>query len=127
MKRTFILAHSEARQRAIQAIKDAPEGYAVTVGEPTRNLSQNAAQWHLLHAFSAQLEWPVNGAMVKMTPEEWKDTLTAAFRRETVRLAAGLDGGVVMLGQRTREFGKREFSEWLDFLNATAVARGVEL
>jgi len=69
----------------------------------------------------------VNGRMVKMEPEEWKDVLTAAFKRETARLAMGMDGGVVMLGARTSAFGKREFSDWLEFLHATAAARGVEV
>lgn len=125
MKRSFILAHQEARRRALEAVQTAPDGYAVTVSEPTRNLEQNAAQWPILDAFAEQLEWPVNGAMCKLTPEEWKDILTAAFKQETVRVAMGLNGGMVMLGQRTSKFSKREFSEWLDFLNATAAARGV--
>ena len=63
--------------------------------------------------------------MVSLTAEEWKDVLTAAFQGETVRLAMGLNGGVVMLGLRTSQMGKRRFSEWLDFLNATAALRGV--
>jgi hypothetical protein len=65
--------------------------------------------------------------MVKMTPDEWKDVLTAAYRRESVRLAMGLDGGVVMLGQRTSKFSKAEFVEWIEFLYATAAEREVEL
>jgi hypothetical protein len=116
-----------SRDRAKQAIEDAPNGYAVAIKEPTRNLSQNAAQWPILQAFAAQLQWPVNGAMAAMSPDEWKDVLTAAFKRETVRVAMGLDGGMVMLGSRTREFTKKEFSEWLEFLNATAALRGVNL
>lgn len=127
MKQTFALVHDMARQRAMHAVKTAPEGYGVTVSEPTRTLEQNAAQWPILEAFAEQLEWPVNGRMVKMSDEEWKDVLTAAFRRETARLAMGLDGGVVMLGMRTSKMGKREFSDWLEFLHATAAARGVEL
>lgn len=115
------------RERALEAVRTAQDGFAVTVAEPTRNLEQNAAQWPILQAFAEQLQWPVNGAMVHMSPEEWKDILTAAFRRESVRVAQGLDGGMVMLGARTREFSKREFSEWLDFLHATAAARGVNL
>ena len=126
MKR-FILAHHEARRRAMAAVADAPEGNVVTIAEPTRTLEQNAAQWPILEAFSRQLVWPVDGQMVKMTREEWKDVLTAAFKKERVRVAMGLDGGVVMLGARTRDFKKGEFSEWLDFLNATAAIRGVEL
>ena len=124
-KRIFRLAHSEARRRAMACVADAPEGYVVTVQEPTRSTDQNAAQWPILEAFAEQLQWPVNGAMVNLSAEEWKDVLTAAFQGETVRLAMGLNGGVVMLGLRTSQMGKRRFSEWLDFLNATAALRGV--
>lgn len=124
-RRVFILAHDVARSNAIQAVKDAPDGHCVTVREVNRTLEQNAAQWPILQAFSEQLQWPVNGCMVSMTDEEWKDVLTAAFYRETARLAMGLDGGVVMLGQRTSKFGKKKFSEWMEFLHAIAADRGV--
>jgi len=127
MKRTFVLLNDDIRLRAMEAVNDAPEGYGVSIGEPTRNLEQNSAQWPILEAFSKQLQWPVNGNMVYMEPEEWKDVLTAAFRNETARLAMGLDGGVVMLGMRTSKMTKREFSEWLEFLHATAALRGVDL
>lgn len=126
-RRFFILSHAEARRRALACVAEAPEGYAVTVAEPARNLEQNAAQWPILEAFAAQKRWPVNGELVYMTAEEWKDVLTAAFQREQIRLAQGLDGGVVMLGMRTSKFTKARFSEWLDFLNATAAMRGVIL
>lgn len=126
-RRVFILAHQTARQRAVEAIREAPAGYAVTLAEPTRNLDQNARMWPLLEAFSEQLEWPVNGRMSKLTKEEWKDLLSAAFRKEQNRVAQGLDGGFVMLGQRTSRFSRREFSEWLEFLHATAADRGVVL
>lgn len=124
-KRTFILSHAEARRRAHAAIDESPDGFVLTLSEPTRNGDQNAAMWPILDAFSEQLEWPVNGRMVTMTPDEWKDVLSAAFRKEQARLAMGLDGGVVMLGLRTSKMGKREFSEFLDFLQATAANRGV--
>jgi hypothetical protein len=127
MKRTFIMAHNIARAGAIQAVQDAPEGYSVTIAAPTRNLEQNAAQWPILQAFADQLQWPINGNLEWMTPEEWKDVLTAAFKRETVRVAMGLDGGMVMLGSRTSTFSKAQFSEWLEFLHATAAARDVRL
>ena len=124
-KKLFRLVHPEARRRAMACVADAPEGYVVTVQEPTRSTDQNAAQWPILEAFAEQLQWPVNGAMVNLTAEEFKDVLTAAFQGETVRLAMGLNGGVVMLGLRTSQMGKRRFSEWLDFLHATAALRGV--
>ena len=130
MKRVFVLKPypHPSRTNCVRFIQyEAEAGHVVTVAEPSRNLDQNSAQWPILQAFTDQLEWPVNGAMVTMQPEEWKDVLTAAFRRETVRVAMGLDGGMVMLGQRTSKFSKREFSDWLEFLNATAAIRGVKL
>ena len=130
MKRTFVLqpAPHPARQNcALYVLHGAPDGFIVSVGEPNRTLEMNAAQWPILEAFSNQLEWPINGVMSKLEADDWKNILSAAFRRETVRVAMGLDGGMVMLGQRTSKFSKREFSDWLEFLNATAAIRGVKL
>lgn len=126
-KRVFKLVHAQARQRALECVRGAPDGYAVTVQEPTRSLDQNAAMWPVLQAFADQLKWPVNGEMVWMTADEWKDVLSAAFKRESVRVAMGLDGGMVMLGSRTSKFSVRKMSEFLEFLHATADARGVDL
>lgn len=126
-KRVFRLADNFVRQRAVDAVKDAPADYVVEIKERTRSLDQNAAQWPILEAFSRQLLWPVNGQMVQMSPEEWKDVLTAAFKNETSRLAMGLNGGVVMLGMRTREMTKKQFSEWLEFLHHVAADREVDV
>jgi hypothetical protein len=124
-RKRFRVTHAESRQRAIEAVRTAPDGWHVVVSEPTRTLDQNATQWPILEAFARQAEWPINGRMCQMTAEEWKDVLTAAFEGESVRLAAGWNGGVVMLGLRTREFGKRKFSDWIDFLYACAAEKGV--
>jgi hypothetical protein len=126
-KRVFRLVSMEVRNRAKQAIDSAPDGYACTVGESNRSLDQNAAQWPILQAFSDQLQWPINGQMTWISPEDWKEVLTAAFEGETVRIAMGMNGGVVMLGSRTSEFGKKQFSEWLEFLHATAAQREIDL
>lgn len=126
-KRTFFLVHKTARELACQCIWEAPEGFKVTVEEPTRTLDQNAALWPILEEFSRQLDWPVNGQRVKLSPEEWKDILSAAFEGESIRLAQGLNGGVVMLGIRTSKMSKQRFSEFLEFLNATAADRGVTI
>lgn len=123
----FILAHPIARRRAMAAVAEAPDGWVVKVNEPTRNLEQNALMWVWLQSFADQLVWPVNGQMVKLAKEEWKDLLTAAFRQEQPRLAMGLSGGMVMLGVSTRNMGKREMAEFITFIQATAADRGVEL
>jgi hypothetical protein len=101
--------------------------FDVVIKPATRTLDQNAAQWPILQSFADQLPWPVNGVMSQLSPEEFKDIFSAAFHQENVRVAAGLNGGLVMLGKRTSQMSRREFSEWLDFLHATAADRGVIL
>ncbi len=124
MERRIYLVHDDARRHARAAIDGAPVGSVVTIGT-NRTSEQNAAQWPLLQAFADQLPWTVNGQTVKMSADEWKDVLTAAFNREHLRIAQGWDGGIVMLGLRTRRFSKVRFSEWLDFLHAAAAERGI--
>jgi hypothetical protein len=125
MKKVFILAHPEARARAAQALRDAPDGFAVAISEPNRSLDQNAAQWPILQAFADQLQWPINGRLQWLQPDDWKNVLTSAFSRQDVRVAMGMDGGMVMLGSRTSTFSKAQFSDWLEFLHATAADRDV--
>lgn len=116
---------------AIEALKnlDHSQPHMVTIApyKDNRTAEQNKAQWPILTAFANQLLWPVNGQMVKMDADEWKDVLTCAFKQETVRLAMGLNGGVVMLGKRTSKFKKDEFAEWMEFLNSVAADRGVKV
>lgn len=127
MSKVLVLNSDVARQAACRYVMEAPNGYAVKIAERTRSLDQNAAQWPILDAFAKQLQWPVNGAMQTITAEDWKDILTCAWRNEVPRVAMGLSGGMVLLGQRTSRFKRGEFSEWLDWLNAMAVEKGVQL
>lgn len=99
----------------------------VSIEAETRDTEQNKQQWPILQAFAKQIQWPVNGSMVYMSDEEWKDVLTAAFKQETVRLAMGLNGGVVMLGLRTSKIKRQDWPEWMAFLKATAAMRGVRI
>lgn len=122
-KHFYRLVHAEARRRAAQACQDAPEGYIVTVSEPTRTLDQNAAQWPYLEGFSQQKQACINGEMVRATPDDWKDILTGCYFGET-RMAV-FDGRVIMLPQHTSKFGKKVFGEWMEFLIAMAAQSGV--
>lgn len=101
--------------------------WILTVKLETRTQLQNRLMWPLLTEFSKQTLWPVDGRMVQMSPDDWKDVLSAGFKGESVRLAMGLNGGVVLLGQRTSKFTKKEFSDWIEFLYATAADRDVHL
>ena len=123
-KMTFVMAHAQARQRALQAVQQAPEGFLVVVSEPNRTLEQNAAKWPYLAGFAAQKELCINGVMRKATQDDWKDVLSGCYNGE-MRMAA-FDNKVIMLPQRTSKMGKKVFSEWMEYLVAMAAQSGVE-
>ena len=121
MKRTIILAHPEARRRALEAVRTAPDDYVVTVSGRTRTLEQNALLWPLLTAVSKQVVW--HGHV--LTQEEWKDMFTASLKKS--RVMPNLDNtGFVILGQRTSKMGKREFSDLLELIYAFGAERDVD-
>lgn len=115
-----------SRELAKEQIDNSPDGYSVTIKDATRTILQNCAQWPYLEGFSKQLQWPVNGEKVWLPNEDYKDILTCAFEGEVnPRIAAGWNGGVVMLGRRTSDYGKKRFSEWYEWLMAAAALKGV--
>lgn len=118
-KQTFILAHQVARNGAMEAIRRAPDGYHVTIREPTRTLDQNARMWGMLKDISDQVTWYGQ----KLTDEEWKEVLSAALKRQKV--VPGIDGGFVVIGARTSKMGKKEMSELQELMAAFGVEHGV--
>lgn len=85
----------------------------IEIRKSTRSLEQNAMLWSILSDLAEQVRWPVNGAMRFLEAEEWKDILTAGLKREQ-QMAAGIDGGFVMLGQRTSKMTKAELSDLIE-------------
>ena len=124
MKKTLEITGEIARNAIIKHVQNAPEGQIVTISEPTRSPDQNAAQWPILDAFAKQAEIPINGEKTKISADEWKNILTAVFRGESGRVAHW-EGKMILIGARTSKFTKKQFSEWIEFLHATAVDRGV--
>lgn len=118
-KQYFILAHETSRQRAAHAVLSAPDGFIVEIKEPNRSLEQNSKLWPMLHDLSVQVDWHGN----KLSDDEWKDVLTAALKKQKV--VPGLDGGFVVLGQRTSKMSKKDFSELLELAYAFGAQQGV--
>ena len=129
MKQLFKLTDSQqSRSMICEAVLNAPSGYMVEIKPATRTLEQNRYHWPILTAFAEQMQWPINGVMQTITADDFKQILTAAFRRESVRVAMAIDGnGVVMLGQRTSKMNKKEFSDWIEYLKMIAAERGVDI
>lgn len=118
-KRVFIMAHDLARRNALQAVQDAPAGYAVTVSEPSRSLDQNA----LLHAELTEVGNAIGWKFYKQPVDldDLKSIFMAAYRKacgQNSRFVIGLDGQPVILNWRTRDLSKRECSEFVEMVRA---------
>jgi hypothetical protein len=119
-KRLFILAHDLARQNAVRAVQEAPEGFSVTVAEPRRNLDQNARMWAMLGDVAQQVDWYGK----RLTSEDWKHVFSSSLRR--LEVVPNLDGtGFVALGMSTSSMSKREMADLIELMFAFGAERGV--
>lgn len=117
------LAHRLERSPLVDAFG---RGLRITIERvtPIRSVQQNALMWALIGDIVNQVQWPVDGVMEWLEPEEWKEILTAGLTK-TQRVASGIEGGFVMLGKRTSRMSKKEMSELLEFIFYFGANRGV--
>lgn len=121
VKQIFTLSHAEARRRAVEAVRLAPEGFVVRVSPPTRSLEANALLWSRLGDLADQINW--HGR--KLSAEDWKTVMTAGLRSLVV--VPNLDGtGFVALGMSTSAMNKREFADLLALIEAFGSERRVK-
>lgn len=111
------------RPRILEWVRRAPVGTRVEIAEPARTDAQNRLLWPLLTTLSVKLKW--HG--LTLSPEDWKDVMTAGLKREA-RMVPNMDGnGFVALGMRTSTMTKAEFSELIELIHAFAAREGIEL
>jgi len=115
----FRLTSATARQLAASFCLEGPAGWLVTFKEPTRSLEQNRMLWARLSQLSEQVKWDGE----TLSPNEWKDLLTACLRKQKV--VRGIEGGLVFLGARTSAMSKAEMNDLLTLMEAFAAERGV--
>jgi len=121
MSDLFVLTHDMARQRAIERVRTAPDGFEVRFKEPTRNSEQNSRMWAMLGDVSRQVDWYGK----KLMPEDWKHVFSASLRK--LEVVPNLDGtGFVALGMSTSRMSKREMSDLIELVFAFGAERGVE-
>lgn len=78
----------------------------------TRTLQQNKHLWAMLSDVSRQVDWYGR----HLSPWAWKDIFTAALKKQDV--VPGIDGGFVVLGERTSRMTKAQMSELLELMMA---------
>ena len=127
VKKTFIMAHAVARAHALQAVEDAPEGYVITVSEPTRNLEQNA-KFHAICSDIAKsgTEWMGK----KRTAEQWKVLLVsghAIATKEWAEVVPGLEGEFVNLRESTALMSVKRSSSLIEYSLAFCAMHGCKI
>ena len=114
----FILAHQEARRRAVDAAQTAPDGWRVEVCEPKRNGEQNA-KFHALCADIARsgVKW----CGKERTAEDWKVLMVsghAVATKQGSEIVCGLEGELVNLRESTAKMGKARASSLIEYTQA---------
>ena len=99
---------------------------AVTRGDVTatftrgkRSNDQNRLLWAVLTDISNQVVW--HGQT--LTPEDWKNILSAAWKGQKV--LPGIDGSLVVFGQSTSKLNKSDFSDLIEVIYAFGAEQGV--
>jgi hypothetical protein len=82
-----------------------------------RSIEQNDKMWAVLTDIAKQVPWHVDGKLQLLDKEDWKEILTAGLKK-TQRVAAGVEGGFVMLGTRTSRMTVQEMTDLIEFAHA---------
>jgi hypothetical protein len=129
VKQQFHLVNDAIKQNAISYIRDLPvdqkRPLVLDIKEPTRTAEQNKKMWPLLKDLSDQVIWFGN----KYDSDDWKDLITALVaksKKQEQRMAPGLDGGVVMFGQRTSKMNVRQMVEVIEAIYWFGTQQGVQ-
>ena len=104
----------------IKALLMAGHRLHVEIRQEKRSDPQNRLMWSCLGDLAKQVDWHGQN----LDAEAWKDMATAALKRQ--RVVPGLDGGFVVLGQRTSQMTKADMTELIDFIHAFGDERGVQ-
>lgn len=126
MKRRIVLGKL-SRPTAHRAIDEAPDGYVLTLAEPTRNADQNA-KFHAICSDIAKsgLEW----AGKKRTADQWKVLLVsghATATKEGAEMVPGLEGEFVNVRESTALMSVRRSSSLIEYALAFCAMREVQL
>jgi hypothetical protein len=120
----FTLAHAQARQRAMQAIVAAPDGYVVTVSAPNRTSDQNAR----FHAMCGDIAKQCQFHGKKRTAAQWKVLLVSGHAMATgegAETLPGLEGEYVNLRESTALMSKKRGGSLIDYTQAWGDQNGV--
>jgi hypothetical protein len=115
----FVLLDDSRRQRAIDSVLSAPDGWIVSINERGRTVPQNSKLHALLTDVGEAIGWKFNGQTVDL--DDIKTIFVAAYRKaqqKEMRMLVGIDGQPVLCNWRSRDLLKHEMSELIEYINA---------
>ena len=121
VKRQFRLVNDTVRQNAVQAVRDAQEGYAVTIAEETRSDAQNRHLWPLISDIQAQ-----NAFMATFSADDVKLRFMNALGKEMRFLPELEGGGMFPVGQRSSLLTKKQFAGLLEIIFHWGAKNGIQ-
>jgi len=108
------------RQNAMEAVRNAPVGWVVSIKPATRTTAQNSRLWSLLTDLAQQVDWYGQ----KLDAATWKDITTASLRKS--RVVPGIDeGSFVVTGLHTSTMTKAELGDLMLLIEAFGAQQGV--
>jgi hypothetical protein len=117
---TVVIRSAPDRAKVCRWAQNVEPGTVIEFRKARRSQDQNALLWAMLTDVSKQVEWYGQ----KLTAEDWKDVFTASLRKS--RVIPGIEAGsFVVLGMRTSDMTKDEFSNLIELIHAFAAERGV--
>lgn len=129
MRQTFTLLTypHPSRDRALNAVRDAPDGYVVQIGEPTRNGDQNA-KFHALctDVAKAGTKW----AGKSRSAAEWKVLFVSGHSIATGQgadMVPGLENEFVNLRESTARMSKRRSASLIEYVLAFCATNGIRI
>jgi hypothetical protein len=125
-KRMLKLNNDLARSAACRYINDAPDGYVVTIAEPTRSLDANAR----LHAILTDIAREAKYNNQRRGVEFWKGLFVSGWQIATGQkpeIVPGLEGEFVNVRESTTTLTPRRIAELMEYIEAWAAMNGIKL
>lgn len=119
---TLILRTQADRDKCERWVKGVPAGTSVEFKAPRRSPDQNRLLWALLTDLAQQVCW--HGQY--LSAEDWKDMTSASLRKSRVVPGIEPGGNFVVLGMRTSDMTKAEFSALIELIRAFGAEHGVK-
>ena len=123
-RKLFVLNHQVARQRAIQAVIEAPDGFSVKIAPATRSLEASAK----FHAICGDLSKQMKYGGKHRSLEVWKAILVSAHSiatNEPTEIVAGLEGEFLNLRESTASMSVARMSSLIEYALAYCAMNGV--